>query len=106
MEILIIILTVLGVFRLSTWMVYGSLINDKQWYQVLEKQIQDNSELNPFDLDIIRIGKLPFISKIPFDILGYYYIHNIGVIPRWSKSHKLIKAEFEKCKQKYLEKYK
>jgi hypothetical protein len=106
MKILIIILIALGVFRLSTWMVYGSLIKDEEWIPILEKQIQKSSELNQFDSNMIYIGNLSYITNIPFDILGYYYISGEGVIPRWSKSHKLIKAEFEKCKQKKLDKWK
>jgi len=100
-KLLVIVVVVLAcALRLATWMVYGSLIKDKDWVPTLEKQIQTNSELNSFDSNMIYIGNLPYITDIPFDILGYYHISGVGVVPRWSKSHKLIKAEFEKCKQK------
>ena len=104
--LLVIVLVIACTFRLATWMVYGSLIKDGEWVPILEKQIQKGSELNMFDSNMIDIGNLPYITNIPFDILGYYYISGIGVVPRWSKSHKLIKAEFEKYKQKELDKLK
>ena len=104
---LVIIVLVLGVVRLATYMIYGSLIKDEVWAPILEKQISKNqTRLNMFSSDIINIGDLPYISNIQFDILGYYYINGVGIIPRWSKSYKLIKAEFGKAKQKELEKYK
>lgn len=104
---LVIIVLVLGAARLVTYMVYGSLIKDEVWAPILEKQISKNqTRLNMFSSDIINIGDLPYISNIQFDILGYYHISGRGVVPRWSKTHKLIKAEFEKAKQKELEKHK
>lgn len=106
--ILIVVIGVAVIIRLATWSVYGGLLKDEDWVPILEKQISQNkSHLNSLDTEILYIGDLPYISNVPpFDILGYYHIKGIGVIPRWSKSHKLIKAEFEKCKQKELEKYK
>lgn len=65
-----------------------------------------SSELNSFDSNMIYIGNLPYITNVPFDILGKYYIYDIGIVPRWSKSHKLIKAEFEKLKKEQFNKYK
>jgi len=103
---LIIVLLIVGSFRLATWMVYGSLIKDEDWVPILEIQIQKRPELNRFDSDIIYIGKLPYITDVPFDILGKYYISNVGVVPRWSKSHKIIEAEFEKLKKEQFNKYK
>lgn len=104
--VLLVLLVLVAITRLSTYIVYGSLIKDEDWVPILEKQIQKGSELNPFSSNMIDIGNLPYISNVPFDILGYYYISNKGIIPRWSKSHKLIKAEFEKAKQKELDKWK
>jgi len=103
---LVIVLTWVCIFRLAAWMVYGSFIKDEEWVPILEKQIQKGSELNPFDSNMIYIGNLPYITNIPFDILGYYHISGMGIAPRWSKTHKLIKAEFEKLKQIKLEEYK
>jgi hypothetical protein len=98
--ILIAVLFIIAIFRLATYATYGSLIKDKDWIHILEKQIQNGSNLNIYNSDIIYIGNLPYISNVPLDILGYYYISNTGMVPRWSKSHKLIEAEFEKLKQK------
>lgn len=103
---LVIVLVIACTFRLATWMVYGSFIKDEEWVPILEKQIQKGSVLNPFDSNLIYIGNLPYITNIPFDILGYYHISGIGIVPRWSKTHKLIKVEFEKLKQIKLEEYK
>ena len=97
MLVLKIVLVLVTISRLATYIVYGSLIKDEDWVPILEKQIQKGSKCNLFDPSIINIGDLPFISTVPFDILGYYYISGHGVISRWSKTHKLIKAEFEKC---------
>jgi hypothetical protein len=91
--------------RLATRITFGKILKDEVWVPILEKQIQKGSKCNPFDPSIIDIGDLPFISNVPFDILGYYYISGHGVISRWSKSHKLIKAEFKKQKQKELDRY-
>jgi len=94
------------ILRLATWMTYDSLIKDEEWVPILEKQIQKGSKLDSLCYDIIYIGKLPYISNVPLDILGKYYISSIGVVPRWSKSHKLIKAEFEKLKKERFKQYK
>lgn len=102
----LIIVLVVCAFRLASWMVFGSLIKDEEWVPILEKQSQNGSKLNPFDSDMIDIGNIPYITNLPFDILGKYYIFGIGVVPRWSKSHKLIKAEFEKLKKEQFNKYK
>jgi len=101
-----IILVIVCVTRLSSYMIFGSFIKDEEWVPILEKQSQNGSSLNPFDSDMIYIGKLPYITHLPFDILGKYYISSIGIVPRWSKSHKLIKAEFEKLKKEQFNKYK
>jgi hypothetical protein len=92
--------------RLATRITFGKILKDEVWVPILEKQIQKGSRCNSLDSSIIDIGDLPFISTVPFDILGYYYISGHGVISRWSKSHKLIKAEYNKKKQKELERYK
>lgn len=97
-NIIILVLVSILISRLATYLVWGSLIKDKEFLLRLEKEIKKGSELNQYDLTIIYIGELPFISKLPFDILGYYYINRVGVVPRWSKCHKLIKAEYNKLK--------
>lgn len=102
----IIVVVLFFATRVATYTTYGPLIKDEVWAPVLEKQIQKGSELNPFDSNIINIGNLPYISNIQFDVLGGYHINCIGVVPRWSKSHKLIKAEFDKRKREKLEKHK
>jgi preprotein translocase subunit SecY len=104
--VLIFVLVLVCAFRLSTYITYGSLIKDEEWVPILEKQSQKGSALNMFDSSIINIGALPYITSISFDILVKYYISNVGAVPRWSKSHKIIKAEFKKIKEEQFNKYK
>jgi len=91
--------------RLIVRGIYGPFIFDKIWQPVLECQIKKGSRLNMFNSSIIQIGDLPTISNISFGILGYYYIEDIGIVPRGSKCHKLIKSEFEKLKKEKINRY-
>lgn len=104
--ILLIITTILFIFaRIITCSIYGPTLSDETWVPILEIQIKKGSKLNYYNSSIMSIGNLPFIAKVPFDIISYYYIEEVGVIPRGSKAHKLIKSEFEKLKKEQLNKY-
>jgi hypothetical protein len=104
--ILLILTTILFISaRIVTRSIFGPILSDETWVPILEIQIKKGSKLNYYDSSIIRIGNLPSISNVPFDIISYYHIENVGVIPRGSKTHKLIKAEFEKLKKEQLNKY-
>lgn len=104
--ILLIITTILFIYaRIVTRITFGPILSDETWVPILERQIKKGSKFTYYDSSMVDIGNLPYISKVPFDIISYYYISDIGVIPRGSKAHKLIKSEFEKLKKEKINQY-
>lgn len=80
---------IIGVFEFSSYMTYGGFIKTKDVNKALDFHIPMGAELNPFDTDIINIGKMPYISttKSP---LGLYYISEVGRVWTFSSAHNRI----------------
>jgi hypothetical protein len=87
-------LTIWLVGEVSIIAVCGVPIPDKLVSKLLEENMKYDIRLNEYNSSIIYIGGLPYIAKAPFKILFPYYIEGLGVVPRWSKSYKLIKKAF------------
>jgi hypothetical protein len=101
--LLIILCVSIGVVRLVTHLVYGSLLSSKDFLKSLENKInKGNNRLSYLSSNIIYVDNLP-ISHIPFDILSKYYIEDVGTIPRWSKVSLLLDNEFKRLKKKHLD---
>jgi hypothetical protein len=81
-------------FTIPNRIVYGPLLNDKEHLALIEKKVKYDCKLNRYNPRILRSGKLPYVSTVVFSFFGYYYMDEVGVIPRWSKMHKLIKQAF------------
>lgn len=85
----IVIPLLLGVFEFSSHMTYGGFIKSEDVIKAIDYHLPNGVSLNPYDTDIITIGKMPYISttKSPF---GYYYIDGVGRVLVFSKAHTMI----------------
>lgn len=97
MQFLVILIAVTVTSELSKLICYGGYITDLEIYNSLVKHKDKNIRLNQFNPNIIDLGTLPFISTLPMPTFSKYYINNMGMIPRWSKSHKLIEQCFKEA---------
>ncbi len=97
MCILIIILALILIFWIATIFTYGWYISDESIYDVLQRHKTSKISLNMFNASIINIGNMPYISSLPASLSCKYYISGMGIIPRWSKSHKLIKQCYKEA---------
>lgn len=107
MFIVIIFLAILLVIcaEMASYLIYGGFLKDKEIYQYI-KNNEDKTDLNQFDLDILYIGENKYsyyAVKLPIycSIFTRYYINNLGRIPYWSKSYKLLKQMHKKAKTEY-----
>lgn len=96
LSILIVIILFWIVAELSVLSVYG--LPDKNLNQFVEQNINKYEGLNPYNRTIMSASYkndfgLPFISTT-FSVFSRYYIHDHGIVPRWSKAHKIIKARY------------
>jgi hypothetical protein len=102
--ILLTILLFLGLFivacvELANYAVLGKLLLDEnKLTRVIDKALTKNKELNQYNSTMIYLGNLPYISSSP-GLLSKYYISDIGRIPRWSKTTRLINKAFKDLEQ-------
>jgi hypothetical protein len=89
--------------------VVGRPVDHKKWEQILQKHFDEGNYEYSYGMlstsieyyhKIIdkKYKDIPFIS---LSVSGFFiagYIHDVGAIYRWSKLHKMIKAEIEKQK--------
>ena len=94
MEVLLIIVIFviipITVEALASLVVHG-YYNPKKIHQAIERELPKGVRVVDVDYRIIRVGGLPYISTAGIGIVFKYYMSDVGVIPRWSKAHKLIK---------------
>lgn len=110
---LIILVTLILVAVFTDWFavigVVGRPVDHKKWEQILQKHFdEDNYEYSYGILSTstkyyhkVFIGECKDIPFISFSVSGFFiagYINDVGAIYRWSKLHKMIKAEIEKQK--------
>ena len=77
----------LEIFRIdiNTW---------AEFLEAIKLHRKNGVRLNSINSTIMLIGEMPFIAT-HYQLLGNYYIDNVGIIPRWYKSHKIIKNLFD-----------
>ena len=84
--------------------VYGGFIPDSESVPFLEKYLSF-AEINPNNDRILSLWKaednlksrldFPFIAHISgVKLLAKYYVHDYGMIGRWTEAHKLIDARY------------
>jgi hypothetical protein len=78
--------------------VYGWYIGGSP-YDSIQKEKLKECELNIFNSKIMHIGDLPFVSGNT-SILCKWHIFGIGMIPRWSKVHKLLESTHKELIEK------
>ena len=105
---LIIILTaVVGIFcilELATLLTFGDYLTDfYQQAKVFSKL--DEYFLNMYDTNIICHDTCPFISRCGFSFLCKYYIHGIGLVPRWTVLSSEIDRVYKDLQTKHFNKF-
>ena len=81
---------------------YGTPPKDKDVLEMWEKCKDSYKELNQTYNDQFRLDKgrgyyditAPKIIKFNYSLIWFGYIKDVGVLPRWYKSSKLIKQRF------------
>ena len=86
----------------------GTPPKDKDVLEMWEKFRDGYNDLDrnwndQFRLTTFRISSAPHITKLNYSLLWFGYIKDVGVLPRWYKSSKIIKQRFneEIKKSKY-----
>jgi len=87
--IILIILGIITIWDLISISVYGWYVKDKEIYQYL-KDNSNNLRVNMYDNNIFHVGNGPYIRTVPPTFTAKWHISGIGLVPRWSKTHKLI----------------
>jgi hypothetical protein len=82
------------IFTIANRITYGPLLNDKEHLALIEKKVKYDCKLNMYNPTILTSGRLPYVSNVVFSLFGKYYMNEVGVIPRWTKMHKLIRQAF------------
>lgn len=84
--------------------VYGKFVDDKKAvsYIVRAKNAR-RIRLNQFDDSIMQIKNGSFIAihrciGLP---ISKWYIHDVGIVPRWTKTHRLIEKIYAELKVKH-----
>ncbi len=100
--VLQLVLLVLFACESATFIVMGPYryTKEDQWF--MEGLLASGTSLNQFNHKILSIGQHHefFAAPVPWSFFAKYYIHNVGLIPRWSKSHRLIKQYYKQAKAK------
>lgn len=79
---------------------YGTPKSDKLICEaILKNYTEYGYSVNSLDQNIITIGKMPYISTAGWKINGFvYHVSDVGLIPIWYKSHKMIDTIFKHSK--------
>ena len=89
------------VFEFASFMTYGWFIDNKALEEALDHHIPKGCTINSYDLNIITIGDMPFISTAKADVLGKYYVDGVGRVSRFSFAHKRIKNIHSELKRQW-----
>jgi hypothetical protein len=93
------------VFEFASFMSVGWFINDKVLNEALDQHVPNGCDLNPYNLDIVNIGKMPFISTVKLGIFGLYYVNNVGRVRYGTLGHKRIRNIHTQLLRKYKEEH-
>ncbi|MEY4334047.1 MAG: hypothetical protein RLZZ196_2790 [Bacteroidota bacterium] len=92
-------------FEGTSFVVYGWFIDDKTLNEALDQHVPKGCELNPYNMDIISIGEMPFISTVTAGVLGTYYVNSVGRVRFGTLAHKRIKNIHTELKRRYKSNY-
>ena len=95
LTITIAFLLLIIVNEFSTWAVYGGIIKDSIINESLDINIPKGLKVNPYEISILYIGEMPFIST-NFSLISRYHISDTGRILRFTKADKRIKEIYTK----------
>jgi hypothetical protein len=103
--IIISFVIVMAIFEFSSRATYGKFLKDEEVFDYLYEF--EPFEKNPFNSDILGpaldkedpfnnrnlkiLKSNKFIGQVKLSILCKYYISTVGMVPRWSKAHSVIK---------------
>jgi hypothetical protein len=90
------------VFEFASFMTYGWFIKNDVLEEALDHHIPNGCTINPYDLNIITIGNMPFISTCKADVLGKYYVDGVGRVSRFSSAHKRIANIHKELKRRWI----
>lgn len=91
-----IIASLIILWELVSFHTYGTYINDDIVYRkLLETKSFTVNSFNPSIISFDNFGWVAFVSKC-YGVTFKYYINGYGVVPRWSKSHKIIDGLYKK----------
>ena len=73
--------------ELVSFLVYGRLVKEHRLDSYFTPERLDSIELNPYNSsnNLFYDPNGRFIAKVIFSLTAKWYIHDIGLIPRWSK---------------------
>jgi hypothetical protein len=109
-QLIIVLLLFILLTEFSTYQAYGSFVKDEDAlkyideFEIFSKNPYNNEILSPSVVgldtsDFIKIIKDErFISLTKLSILSRYHIKDMGRIPIWSKTHKVIKELYKNSK--------
>lgn len=90
--VLVTIVFILVMTSLVSLSVYGRLISDSRLESLFNDVRVSDYRLNRYSDKIIwaKVTSHNFIAITGLNLMGKYYINDIGTIPRWSKWTKII----------------
>lgn len=109
-QLIIVLLLFILLTEFSTYQVYGSFVKDEDAlkyideFEIFSKNPYNNEILSPSTdglkspnfIKIIKDGR--YISLTKLSILSRYHIKDMGRVPIWSKTHKVIKELYKNSK--------
>ena len=102
------VITVILVDYFASICAFGKPTNHKQWEQILQKHFDEGNYKYQYDMFMVTSSyyykvldkeckDIPYVSLVDGILIGAY-IQDFGSIYRFSKLHKIIKAEVKKQK--------
>lgn len=86
--------------EVATLSIMGWYVGDK-YLDWLREEGSKAVRLNLYNKKLLSVGGVvenTGIAPVPFSLISKYYIQGNGPVPRWSKSHKLIKELYAQAR--------
>lgn len=87
LAILIQVLFITAVCEFVSYRIFNGYINDAKWYNKILKTKRYGML---YQYGVFYIGGIAIV-RCPLSITSGYYISEVGMIPRWTKTNKLVK---------------
>lgn len=94
-QLILIFIIFIIVCEFSNVVVLGWYISDRSLLKIVEKAYKEGTRFNLHTNRIVYLGRLPFISMTTLSPTSKYYIDGVGMVPRWTKMHKIIKQAYK-----------